>query len=605
MLQKNDKRNVKQFINECTVLEVPKFQRDYAWGEEEIDDFVKDWSDLVTKHSSGHNTMDHFLGGVVTIKDTQNGETYKVVDGQQRLTTIFLATWKLKHAFARISHKAEEEKNDDVMNKANVARRVHDEYLFASLVNEQFQEIKQSRLIPSEKDRDYFIDLISDLSPNEKSAAHRRLREASQQIQEDIVDTVLGSDGDINDKFSTLSDFSNRLFNNCYVLHISSNDQEEAYRLFAVLNDRGKSLSDGDHLRWSSMDLIDSNSIAVTALNDVSNAWNEILAGEPSEIAKFLEAYYPSYTGRRAKKNSVAQEYRDEFFDYMRPLSNTAVNAVRDRVFDMREHVGIYRSLTEGSWPYDDPKASQWKQKRLERLVKDLKHTLCMPLLLSAIDKLPEDKFVEIVLLLERFVFRYITMVGAKPATLYPIYYAHAEMIRSQEQAYEVADLVVDLRKLVSENAKDAEFEEALRGGTLDLSPPKKLRVVRYFLTTMDAYCQWTKSGTRVLKKPREMMVIDSGQIHIEHIYPQKAQKGADDPDLEPLKNKLGNLTFWPPTDNIKASNKPFQVKREEYKKSDAQMTRSVAERHTKWTAKAIKGREEELIQAALKVFLV
>ncbi|MFK0729207.1 DUF262 domain-containing HNH endonuclease family protein [Rothia sp. BD8] len=62
---------------------VPRFQRNYSWTEQNIQEY---WDDLVSAGDSGH-----FLGSMVTAK---NGpESSLIVDGQQRMTTtlIFLA----------------------------------------------------------------------------------------------------------------------------------------------------------------------------------------------------------------------------------------------------------------------------------------------------------------------------------------------------------------------------------------------------------------------------------------------------------------------------------------------------------------------------------
>ena len=59
---------------------IPDYQRGYAWGKLQINDF---WSDL--------NNLDkdriHYTG-MITVKNKE--EYYHVIDGQQRLTTIMI-----------------------------------------------------------------------------------------------------------------------------------------------------------------------------------------------------------------------------------------------------------------------------------------------------------------------------------------------------------------------------------------------------------------------------------------------------------------------------------------------------------------------------------
>ena len=598
--------SVEKFIEKCTVLEVPRFQRDYAWSEEEIKDFIDDWTELVTLASINSSADGHFLGGLVTVEERRNEHVaHKIVDGQQRLTTIFITVWRLKHAFKQILEAAKGADEQDIIKRAEVAVKTHDDYLFSQTTNQQFVVTKHERLILSNKDRGYFEELINDDDPKpDNIASHDRLKSAAEQIQKSVIDEILASNDSLETKFDKLAQCSNMLVHSCYVLHISSDNQNEAYKLFSVLNDRGKSLSDGDHLRWSSMELIDSHG-DTQILEDVAEHWDNILANDPSEIAKFLEAYYPSKTGNRAKKTSIANDYRREFFSFVPPLSLQDTKKVRDRVSDMRKYMEVYRQLVDGSWPYDEPTSSLWTQSRLQRLTKDLKHTLCVPLLLSATENVSEHDFAKLVIGLEKFVFRYVTVVGARPSTLYPIYYRHAAKMESASTTYEVKTLFQGLSDLMQQNAPDEIFEQALRGEILSYEPPKQLRTIRYFLTTMNDYCEWTNKGPRVLTKPQELTITDLGQVQIEHIYPQTAKQQDADTSLESLKHNLGNLTFWAPGENKKGGNKNYKDKVPEYLASQAKMTSSIGSRHKTWSKNKVKAREDELIEAALKVFKV
>ena len=61
---------------------VPKFQRDYSWGEEEWGDL---WEDLQLAQESNEN---HYMGYLVLKKNEPNKHQLIIIDGQQRITTI-------------------------------------------------------------------------------------------------------------------------------------------------------------------------------------------------------------------------------------------------------------------------------------------------------------------------------------------------------------------------------------------------------------------------------------------------------------------------------------------------------------------------------------
>lgn len=63
--------------------EIPIYQRNYAWEKDEIAALVRDVLDACEKHKDTY-----FIGTLVTYNKDDN--TFEVIDGQQRLTTLFL-----------------------------------------------------------------------------------------------------------------------------------------------------------------------------------------------------------------------------------------------------------------------------------------------------------------------------------------------------------------------------------------------------------------------------------------------------------------------------------------------------------------------------------
>lgn len=70
---------------------IPKYQRDYAWKDKNLDDL---WEDLQEAKMASSDSMGHFLGTIIVAKNPHNG-TYDIIDGQQRSTTIFMLRYAL------------------------------------------------------------------------------------------------------------------------------------------------------------------------------------------------------------------------------------------------------------------------------------------------------------------------------------------------------------------------------------------------------------------------------------------------------------------------------------------------------------------------------
>jgi uncharacterized protein with ParB-like and HNH nuclease domain len=64
-------------------LQVPPYQREYAWENDQVDQLYADFS------SAKAGNKDYFLGTIVTISRGAN-KPLEIVDGQQRLTTTAL-----------------------------------------------------------------------------------------------------------------------------------------------------------------------------------------------------------------------------------------------------------------------------------------------------------------------------------------------------------------------------------------------------------------------------------------------------------------------------------------------------------------------------------
>ena len=96
-----------QVFSDKNMYEVPNFQRDFSWQEKQYDDFILDVKKSVRLSFNKSNNkiefnteeVDYFFGTILLVGDDTKANVekpYKVIDGQQRLTTmtLFLACIK-------------------------------------------------------------------------------------------------------------------------------------------------------------------------------------------------------------------------------------------------------------------------------------------------------------------------------------------------------------------------------------------------------------------------------------------------------------------------------------------------------------------------------
>jgi len=79
-------KSIHQFLNSDTEFFIPSFQRGYRWDEEQVDDLLNDiWDFFNTPHKQDGEF--YCLQPIIVKKDA---EKYRLIDGQQRITTIYL-----------------------------------------------------------------------------------------------------------------------------------------------------------------------------------------------------------------------------------------------------------------------------------------------------------------------------------------------------------------------------------------------------------------------------------------------------------------------------------------------------------------------------------
>ena len=217
------------FENEKTDFLVPDYQRKYDWGESECERL---WDDLLAftfpdndPDSFDSNNDEFFLGSIVTFNNENKQE---IIDGQQRLVTFLLIFRAFYEKFINIQ--------DDSSNKI---RDLIERCIFKTdeNFNHDKNKLKIESRVATESDNEEFL-LILKNGVTQKSQKSNYAK--NYTFFKDKIDDFL------QQYPSYFSYFPYRILNNCILLHIETELQDTALRIFSTLNDRGKSLSDTD-----------------------------------------------------------------------------------------------------------------------------------------------------------------------------------------------------------------------------------------------------------------------------------------------------------------------------------------------------------------------
>ncbi|EFC7732904.1 DUF262 domain-containing protein [Escherichia coli] len=211
---------------------VPRFQREYSWGKEQVSEL---WHDIVSNihyQEDGQYQYDEYFIGALVLVGQETSSELMIVDGQQRLTTLTILLSALCDKFKLI-------------NELAVAQSIYNNYIsgmdddgrpFFKLVNETPKPYFQNN-----------IQHIDKRNEGPESLEERNLQSSyndlTEYLSEDNLCQTLGVDREKFIYLEALKAVRDQVLRYLKVIYITVNDEDEAYTIFETLNARGLNLS--------------------------------------------------------------------------------------------------------------------------------------------------------------------------------------------------------------------------------------------------------------------------------------------------------------------------------------------------------------------------
>jgi hypothetical protein len=296
-----------------SVFQVPPFQREYSWTRDEIGAF---WDDLRASLDE-----DSYFLGLIILTELPSGRK-QVVDGQQRLLTLTL----LAAALYR----------EAIANKRQVlADRLRAEFL----EHADYQSDKVSaRMQLADPGESRVLQRIIDGEPFEADADSeesfaRRLRDAFVQLSSRLHRDLA------RDPFRLLGAWADFLSDRLQFAVFLHPDAASAYRVFEVINTRGKELTTADLLK---------NFV----LSQLPEASQEAAYQRWQRIARPLSVDNPNVFVQYIRHVvTVENEYvaTKDLFDYLaRRRGGAAYPPTPEQLLDvLDEHVPLYSQMID------------------------------------------------------------------------------------------------------------------------------------------------------------------------------------------------------------------------------------------------------------------
>lgn len=198
--------------NGKTIFEIPVFQRNYEWDEQQCSQLFKDLT------IAAEDDQDHFIGAIVYVAETGRklSHIYRIIDGQQRLMSLMLLLKSLADV------------NDQVWAE------IQEQYL----TNKYLEENNHLKLKPVAHDMEAFEAVMNDRLDqyNEPSKVVKNYQYFKKRIQQ--------SEFSSTELYEALNHF-----NMVYIELTNDVQDENPQVIFESLNSTGVSLSASDLVR--------------------------------------------------------------------------------------------------------------------------------------------------------------------------------------------------------------------------------------------------------------------------------------------------------------------------------------------------------------------
>lgn len=258
-------------ITEFFSLKVPHYQRPYKWGASQIETLIRDWKENIVDGQED-NDKKYFAGSVVAVA-TPGESFHSLIDGQQRVTTLFLTNFINFVILRKLILSEVERKRCGKLQKLNEKLEIASLYLFKD--NEILLEIKQG------------INKLNKISDEDEMAALHNQEGALDGIKEILWIPKFDSEDNYKNKFKEL--MSEKIKNDSLNLHYDRSSFNKS--LSKVLSQFYINFGDTQELKFYNLDydsLTENEKVYADALKSILTTFQNNFPNNGEDIYKYI-----------------------------------------------------------------------------------------------------------------------------------------------------------------------------------------------------------------------------------------------------------------------------------------------------------------------------
>lgn len=531
---------------------IPEYQRSYVWQKDNVSELL---DDLIFAFENKPEN-EYFLGSLVLKrKDNNEFSEYEVLDGQQRLTTFFMLIAVMRDLL----------QDEDYKN---------------TLQSMIYQKENKLKRIPSRQRityeiRDNVEEFIKQFIISKNGTLSEELNEKAEENNISIANMAIAmlTMRDMLREKDNLEEFAGFLLNNALFIYVSTDNTEDAFRLFTILNNRGIPLTSADILKSSNIGKIKDKD----EVKKYAAIWEELEGKYGENFDRFLAFIRTMLVKEKARAN-LLEEFETNVY------KKGKLEMGKETIKFLMHYDNIYGEIID----LENPHLSNEYRNLITIMKLGLPSEDWIPPLMYYYSKFKMEKLIEF---LKKLEFKFTGDWVCQQSPTYRI-----EAMNRILSVIEKTDQK-DLDSLLED--KDLfgiymEFYKQLIDGEV-----YKRRFGRYLLLKVE-----------YLMGDNTVHLSGYNTISVEHVLPQNPDedsKWAEDFTKEQRfywLHRIANLVLISMKKNSKLSNLDFEEKKERYlnQRIDAFHGNKIfIQQNATWTPDVLKERQKEIVEMLLK----
>ncbi len=583
----NDEESLLSFFERQCVYEIPIYQRSYKWNIKKITQVLNDFDEILEGEKSVH-----FFGAVIFYNipsSPSKPSTYEIIDGQQRITTIFLFLLAYTYVLRKYSpEKAKVFFHQKIINTSSVGPNatLKPSKEDRSQLNWIFNQITKAKAFEDVLGDYTYSPFPTDRNPKNKGPMMSNFRQFRKYLE-----TKVENQKDA-DKGEYLESLVYQILNSSTAVTINIVERQNGPLIFDALNARQEPITVGELIKNAIFTRMESKSLE--EMDQLHNSFwvpfqNNFILNKTKDNSKkvstidLLEGYFFPYSliaNPWIKKNEIYSSIVDNWSNQSTP---------QQIIEDLQSFQDPYVALNGGSRDIYPDSISQ----SIYRLNQIGIPRSTLPFFMQLLKRVEENinyenEALKILERLESFLVRR-AICGDANAGLHAIFKKMWQEL-SQNSKEINSDNVMNFIKQTKEIdiPNNNEFEKEIKEKEIY----KNKDLCRFFLEEFD------KSLGGEFPEDKD--------ITIEHILPQKpGNKWSDHFSNEEHKqcvDVVGNLVLIELKSNSVLDNKTFIQKKALISgKAKFKSTRDVFEKLDKWEPKNVQERSTTIAKWAIK----